>query len=79
MWPSWAVSSVVAGLHYPVATAAMGAVWLVGRVVYLKGYVNSTPASKGSGRLKGSFYAAAQLGVMGLAAWTVGGKMIGGY
>jgi hypothetical protein len=31
----------VSGLKWPVASAAAGGVWIVGRIAYLYGYVNT--------------------------------------
>lgn len=67
------VTSAIAGLKAPVATAALGLVWSIGRIVYAKGYVSSTQEQKGSGRLIGAWYMVAQLGLIGTAAWTVFG------
>lgn len=52
---------------------------MLGRIVYAYGYRNDRPDGQGKGRLKGTFYAIGHLGTLGLALWTVGGKMIMGY
>ena len=49
----------------------MGAVWLVGRVVYAVGYKNDEVKGEGKGRYKGVFYVVGQLGVWGLAVASV--------
>jgi glutathione S-transferase len=69
--PIMLVTSAIAGIRHPVPTAIMGLVWCAGRVVYAKGYINSTLEQKGSGRYKGSWFLLAQLGLLGAAAYNV--------
>ncbi|KAI5812000.1 ER glutathione S transferase [Pyronema omphalodes] len=70
-FPTFITASAIAGLKYPVATAVMGAVWNVGRIVFAKGYINSTQEQKGAGRYKGAWYLLAELGLLGTACYTV--------
>ena len=51
--PQAMVSMLVAGLTYPKATAALGAGWLVSRMLYAYGYIYGT-REKGMGRTIGS-------------------------
>lgn len=37
----------IAGLSYPVASAALGATWIVGRILYVLGYTRSGPKGRG--------------------------------
>ncbi|KAL8708463.1 MAG: hypothetical protein Q9220_006620 [cf. Caloplaca sp. 1 TL-2023] len=67
--PSYLISLLISGLKYPVASAAMGAVWCVGRVVFARGYVDPEKTG-GSARTRGSFYAIPQFGLMLMAAYT---------
>ena len=54
------VSLLVAGLRFPVTSAALGGVWSLGRVVYAVGYAHSRIGSGGKGRYKGLFATAAE-------------------
>ena len=65
---------LVAGVRYPLVSAGLGAVWMVFRVVYAVGYTQADK-EKGSGRLVGSPFWLAQLGLFGLAGW-VGVEMV---
>ncbi|KAK0254337.1 hypothetical protein LTS09_010763 [Friedmanniomyces endolithicus] len=65
---------LLAGVQYPLTTTGLSVVWMVGRLVYALGYTR-TDKSKGEGRLAGSFFWFAQLGLFGLTAWT-GIKMV---
>ncbi|KAK4609200.1 Microsomal glutathione S-transferase 3 [Fulvia fulva] len=53
-----------AGLFYPTATPVLGAVWVVGRVLYAYGYITSKEGGKG--RNVGGMFWIAQLGLLGL-------------
>ncbi|KAI5780979.1 hypothetical protein EDC01DRAFT_261805 [Geopyxis carbonaria] len=66
--PQFVISTAIAGLSHPRITAGLAGMWLVGRVLYARGYVNGNQESKGSGRYQGMMYVLGQLGVMGLAA-----------
>jgi glutathione S-transferase len=76
-YPAFLATAAVAGLKYPVATAVMGVVWSLGRVVFAKGYIGSTQEQKGSGRYKGAWYLLAELGLLGTAAWTAWQMIMG--
>ena len=67
--PSVAIAMLVAGVRYPLVTAGLGLFWAVFRVVYAVGYTRADK-EKGSGRLAGSPFWLAQLGLFGLAGWT---------
>lgn len=69
--PTMVVTAAIGGLTYPVATAALGALWSVGRIIYAKGYINSTIEQKGNGRYKGTWYLLGQVGLYGIAGYTV--------
>jgi glutathione S-transferase len=63
---------LIAGLKMPVASAVLGAVWSVNRVVYAVGYTNGSEG--GRGRYYGIAWLFAHLGLMGMAgkaAWDV--------
>ena len=67
---------MISGLKYPVASAAMGAAWGVGRIVYTLGYTkkSQTIESKGSGRYAGIFHLIPLVGLMvmsGLSSWSM--------
>ncbi|KAL7959195.1 hypothetical protein V8C34DRAFT_120275 [Trichoderma compactum] len=66
--PSALGALFIAGLHFPVAAATLGASWTFGRTLYLYGYTgNSGPR----GRTFGSYFAgAAGLALMLMAAYT---------
>ncbi|PNS17451.1 Microsomal glutathione S-transferase 3 [Sphaceloma murrayae] len=66
---------LVSGVQYPLVAAGLGLVWNLGRVVYAVGYTRADQ-SNGKGRLVGSFFWFAQLGLIGLTGWT-GGKIAG--
>lgn len=57
---------LIAGLRYPFATAIVGAVWSVNRVVYAHGYTNG--AEGGKGRYYGIAWFFAHIGLIGMAA-----------
>ncbi|KAK1073106.1 hypothetical protein LTR12_004876 [Friedmanniomyces endolithicus] len=65
---------LISGVQYPLTTTGLSVVWMAGRLVYALGYTR-TDKSKGEGRLAGSFFWFAQLGLFGLTAWT-GIKMV---
>ena len=67
--PTFLVTSAVAGLVYPQATAAMGVAWCLGRVMYARGYIASTVAEKGKGRSKGFWYLLPHAGLLGTAMY----------
>ena len=74
--PTFAITSAIAGLRYPVATAALGAAWNLGRIFFAWGYIGSTLEQKGSGRYKGFWYLLAEVGLIGAAGWTVGQMLL---
>ena len=54
-----------AAVFYPRATPALGLGWVVSRILFLYGYVKSDKPN-GSGRMIGSTFWLAQLGLIGL-------------
>lgn len=65
---------IASGIQYPTSTAALGSVWLVGRIVYTLGYRGSKHGDGGKGRYKGFFYNIGQLGLMvtsGMSIWSL--------
>lgn len=63
--PNALACQMVMGLQFPVAAAALGAGWTVGRLVYAAGYSSGDPAKRGPGSaLAGVIY----LGLIGGAA-----------
>jgi len=58
---------LVAGVRYPVASAVLGQIWNVGRVVYAIGYTQKD-GKNGSGRLYGSVQYIGFFGLIGLLA-----------
>ena len=60
---------LIAGLKYPVASAALGALWCVGRVLYAVGYT-AADKKNGSGRRRGTIGYVGQLGLYALVAKT---------
>ena len=59
-------SIAVAGLKYPIATAIMSLVYVIGREIYCIGYRRAGP----KGRFWGEFFFLPLLGLFGLAAYT---------
>ncbi|MCJ1267910.1 hypothetical protein MMC22_007796 [Lobaria immixta] len=74
--PGFLASLLLAGLSYPIASAAMGLAWCVGRVTYGLGYTNKNKTD-GSGRIIGNFYVLPELGLFLTAALT-GWKILKG-
>ncbi|KAL5119335.1 hypothetical protein ACEQ8H_002822 [Pleosporales sp. CAS-2024a] len=56
----------IAGLKYPVATAVLGGVWAVNRVIYAVGYTNGPEGGKG--RHYGALWALAHYVMIGMAS-----------
>ncbi|KIV80132.1 hypothetical protein PV11_07653 [Exophiala sideris] len=67
--PQTMIMSLFAGLEYPTATAALGAGWLVFRIIYAYGYIQSQKPH-GKGRLNGSGFWLMQAGLWGLCCAT---------
>jgi len=65
--PSFLGALLLAGLKFPLASAALGFFWSFARYLYMVGY--STGAEGGKGRLKGIYYVIAQYGLIGLAIY----------
>ncbi|KAF9296857.1 Microsomal glutathione S-transferase 3 [Linnemannia elongata] len=60
---TYLVMLLLAGLEYPIASAALGGVWCVGRYLYYYGYSSGHPNS----RKLGAFGHLGWLGLLGLA------------
>ena len=70
--PQTMITMMVAGLTYPLATAALGIGWLAFRIIYAYGYITAdTP----KGRQAGGGFWLMQGGIWGIAAYT-GLKML---
>ncbi|KAF2215229.1 hypothetical protein CERZMDRAFT_94644 [Cercospora zeae-maydis SCOH1-5] len=68
--PATALSLLIAGVRYPMASTYLGIGWVVGRIIYAFGYTNASK-EHGSGRVLG--YAISQplaFVLWGLAGWT---------
>ena len=65
---------LIAGIQYPLSTDSLGAFWITFRIVYAVGYTDENK-TRGEGRLYGTPFWLAQLGLFGLAGWT-GVKMV---
>jgi len=65
------VAAAIAGVQYPLITTGLMGAWLLGRLVYLKGYIAGSKEDKGKGRYKGIWYMLAQFGLVGVAGWSV--------
>jgi glutathione S-transferase len=74
--PQAMVSMLFAGLVYPRTTAALGLGWVVSRVIYAWGYVESSKPN-GLGRYYGTTFWLCQAGVWGLCC-KVGMGLLGG-
>ena len=74
-FPNFLVTLFVGGIHFPRAAAALGAVFLAGRVLYAKGYVRPQ-RDNGRGRYNGSIQYIGLIGNLGLSAASVY-KMLG--
>lgn len=78
--PSALAMMMLAGLRMPKATAVVGALWVVNRILYVQGYVR--PAEKGNkdgnGRLIGTGWALAHFALLGMASYT-GVAMVMGW
>jgi len=72
--PQTMVSTLIAGLEYPKAAAALGAGWLVFRALYAYGYIYSAKAH-GSGRAYGGLFWVCQGAIWALCCST-GWKML---
>ncbi|KAL9021207.1 MAG: hypothetical protein Q9185_001608 [Variospora sp. 1 TL-2023] len=73
--PQFYTTLLISGLRFPRFSAAMGAVWLAGRIVYALGYTDPSK-EKGAGRRMGSFFYAGALGLLLGSLWT-GAEMAG--
>lgn len=61
-------SLFIAGLRFPLASAAMGAAWSVSRYLYMRGYANGQEGGKG--RYQGIVFWLFQFGLMATAGYT---------
>lgn len=70
MLPATALSLLIAGVQYPMASTYLGIGWIIGRIIYALGYTNAAK-EHGSGRVLG--FALSQplaIGLWGLAGWS---------
>ncbi|KAI9826362.1 MAG: hypothetical protein M1832_000279 [Thelocarpon impressellum] len=67
--PTALMGLLIAGLRYPLAASALGAAWIVGRVLFAVGYANSPMDGKGRGRYRGFFALPAEAALVLLAGW----------
>ncbi|KAI8606347.1 hypothetical protein EDD21DRAFT_298327, partial [Dissophora ornata] len=61
---SYLLTLMFAGLQYPVASAALGSIWCLGRIFYYIGYSSGQP----SRRQLGAFGHIGEVGLLGLTA-----------
>ncbi|KAK4053084.1 hypothetical protein OIV83_001819 [Microbotryomycetes sp. JL201] len=61
--PTFLFNLLFVGLTYPRAATALGATWLVGRVLYTIGYTSGVPAKRNSNG--GMLHALAHVGLLG--------------
>ncbi len=64
--PSFLGALLIAGLRYPLTSAVMGAVWTLGRYLYMVGY---SRGGDGKGRYNGIFYMLSHIRSMGMAGY----------
>lgn len=64
--PTFLVTMLISGLKYPIISSVMGAAWLLFRVVYAVGYTRADKEG-GKGRLAGSGFWLAQIGLTGMS------------
>lgn len=60
---------LIAGTRYPIAAAALGAFWSFNRVLFMRGYMD-TSKKEGKGRYKGIGHFFAWVGLLGLTVKT---------
>jgi len=65
--PSMLASLLLAGLRFPVAAAAMGFGWSLGRYLYMTGYTRGDAGGKG--RYQGIFFQVFQFGLVLMAGY----------
>ncbi|RKF60887.1 Microsomal glutathione S-transferase 3 [Erysiphe neolycopersici] len=59
---------LIAGFKFPLATASLGGLWSLFRLIYMWGYSQGQPGGKG--RYKGIAFFLFQYGLIGLAGYT---------
>lgn len=59
------VALLLAGLKFPLTSAGLGAVYIVGRVLYAQGYYTGVPAK----RMRGTFGMFAAIALLLLSGW----------
>ena len=64
--PTAIAAMLISGLKYPVATAVLGALWSVNRVIYGIGYT-STASTDSKGRYKGALWMVAHYAMILMA------------
>lgn len=69
---------LIAGLGFPRVAAGLGAIWVVGRYLYMTGYSNLAHGRGGKGRYRGMISYIGQFGLLGLTVYS-GVQMIMGW
>ena len=67
--PSILGALLITGLKYPLVASALGAGWIVNRVIYTLGYV-AKDGVDGKKRTRGMGWAVCQLALIGTSVWT---------
>jgi len=73
--PTALASLLIAGLRWPLASAALGFTWSLGRYLYMVGYCKPELGPTGRGRYRGSMYYVGQYGLVLMVIW-MGVEMI---
>lgn len=69
---------LISGVKYPRVAAGLGAIWVIGRYLFMKGYSNLDLGRGGKGRYRGMVGWIGQLGLMGLTVYS-GLEMVMGW
>jgi len=68
---------VLTGLKYPILASALGATWIIGRVLYTLGYITGDPAKRNT--RGGSLHLIGALGLMLSSTWVAVEMIRGSY
>lgn len=66
IYPMYLYAQLVGGLSAPKSASVLGIIWILGRAVYLRGYLSGNPKK----RTHGSFSYIGYLGLVLLSFWT---------
>lgn len=69
---------MAAGVQFPKTAAALGAIWSLGRYLYMTGYTNPQAGKEGKGRYRGMIFYIGEGGLLGLSAWVGLGMVLKG-